>query len=411
MMTRPKLMFLAHRLPYPPDKGDKIRAWHVLEHLVARHDVLLGTFVDDPADMQHLGLLKQVCAEVFTARQRPSMLPWHATRAILSGRSITMTSYRDAGLAEWVRAASELHRPDRLFVYSGAMAQYAPMVSARRRVIDFCDVDSAKWDAYAKRKRWPARVLYAYEARTLLAAERKAAVQFDACLLSSQIEVELFRRVAPEAGARALVMGNGVDLARFAPDPALAKPRKDAPHIVFTGMMDYWPNVDAVVWFVNDIWPRVRAILPEARFFIVGAKPDATVRALADAPGVVVTGRVPDVRPYLAGASAVVAPLRVARGVQNKVLEAMAMARPVVATPAAMQGVRAEAGTEVLVAADAAGFADTLVSLLRHGAGEALGQAGRRRVEQDHSWASALTVLDAVLESGDPAALSASQRR
>jgi sugar transferase (PEP-CTERM/EpsH1 system associated) len=402
------LLFLSHRIPFPPDKGEKIRAWHMFVHLARTHRMHLGCFLDDPADLAHVAELRARCAdlcciEIDRARQKLFSL----ARA-RPGRPLTLGYFSDARLRGWVRqkVASGIGQA---FVYCSAMAPYLMGAAGMRRVLDMVDVDSEKWREYAAGAAWPARAVWAREARTLLAFERRAAAAFERTLFVSEAEAAAFLRLAPEAAERVGWLDNGVDLAFFFP-AAFASPfPAGGADIVFTGAMDYWPNVDAVSWFVEAVFPTLRAARPGLRFTIVGANPAPAVRRLAQAPGVTVTGRVPDVRPYLAHA-VVVAPLRIARGVQNKVLEAMAMARPVVATPQAFAGLRAAPGRHLLVggatdADGAAGFAALLAEVL-DGRHPGLGAAARAAVECRYAWDATLAGLDALYDAAAPAALA-----
>lgn len=245
-------------------------------------------------------------------------------------------------MAAWVCRTVQQGHIQHALAFSSAMGQYLPdgLAPALRRVMDFVDVDSDKWRQYAEQQSWPMSWIYAREARQLLAYDRNIAANWDASLFVSEAEAELFRAMVPAASGRVHALHNGVDLDYFTPRQDHANPYGEGEQVlVFTGAMDYWANVDAVTWFVDEVWPRLRDDLAQARFYIVGSRPSEAVRALAKRPGVVVTGTVDDVRPYLAHARLAVAPLRVARGVQNKVLEAMAMARPLVMTPAAADGI------------------------------------------------------------------------
>ncbi|WP_135467483.1 TIGR03087 family PEP-CTERM/XrtA system glycosyltransferase [Crenalkalicoccus roseus] len=407
---RRRLLFLCHRIPYPPEKGEKIRAWHILDHLARRWEVELGCLVDDRADLDHLPALRARCAAV-EWRAVPGRAG-AALRALLRlrpGLPLTLGWFHDPGLAAWAEAGLAAGRYDAVFAYSSAMAPYAMGRAARRpglrRLLDMVDVDSEKWRAYAAAARAPMRQVWAREARTLLAFERRAALAFDRTLLVSREEAARFAALAPDCAARLDWVDNGVDLARFDPSRPHPNPyRGGAPAIVFTGTMDYRPNVEAVCWFAAEVMPRLRArggAAPE--FHIVGARPAPAVRALARLPGVHVTGAVPDVRPYLAHAAVAVAPLRIARGIQNKVLEAMAMARPVVASPEAFEGVRAVAGRDLLVAEGAAQTAERVAEVLE-GAHPALGRAGRAAVMASHDWAATLRRLDPLLEGAAEAA-------
>lgn len=392
------LLLLVHRIPYPPNKGDKIRSYHLLRHLAARYRVHLGTFVDSPDDWQYVDKVREWCADSHFARLDPKLARLRSLGALLSGRALSFDYYRDAGMQAWVERTMREQKIDRVVVFSSPMAQYAMPFAHARRVIDFCDVDSDKWRQYAGQKPWPMSWLYRREARTLLDYERKVADACDSALFATEPEAQLFRELAPESDAKIGHFNNGVDTDYFSPAHAYSNPYADGERvIVFTGAMDYWPNVDAVEWFTSDILPGLRERLPDLRFYIVGARPTPAVQALGRLPGVLVTGTVPDVRPYLAFAAVSVAPLRVARGIQNKVLEAMAMALPVVVTPEALEGVKAEPGTDLLLAEGADAFAAAVLRVLGeddHG----LRASARVRVEQHYSWPSNLASIEARLE-------------
>ena len=398
------LLFLAHRLPYPPNKGDKIRSFHLLERLSARHRVHLGTFVDDPDDLVHVERVRERCASLHVARLTPWRARLRSLGGLLSGRPLTLGYYRDAGLHAWVAETKRAQSIDAVIVFSSSMAPYAEAQPVLPMLVDFIDMDSLKWAQYAEVRKWPLSWGYRREGRLLLEFERSIAARALRSFFVTERETSLFQEQAPECAARAEPMGNGVDTVHFAPDPGLVSPYAiDEVPLVFIGSMDYWPNIDAVTWFAADVLPRIRAQWPRARLHIVGHKPSAAVRALASAD-VVVSGTVPDIRPYLQHARVVVAPLRVARGIQNKVLEAMAMARPVVATRACAEAIDARLDEELLAADDDDSFAVAVDRLLRAPAhAKAVGAAARRRVMADYKWASHLAVLDRHLEMRQPA--------
>ena len=292
-------------------------------------------------------------------------------------------------------------RPDIVFICSSNMAPYVldHPHRGRRRIVDLVDVDSEKWRAYAAKGFGPMRWLYRREARKVFALERRVANASDWSTFVSDAEADLFRRLVPERAETIVGISNGVDCAYFDPAGGFAAPYNvGVPNFVFTGTMDYVPNVDAVTWFANDILPLIRRNLPTAQFHIVGANPTPAVRALARIKDVHVTGRVPDVRPYLANAGAAVAPMRIARGIQNKVLEAMAMARPVVVTSDALEGIAARPESELLLADTADGLA---AAACRAAAdvteGRRIGEAARRRVVADFSWEGRLQGFDRLL--------------
>jgi sugar transferase (PEP-CTERM/EpsH1 system associated) len=402
MAERPRLLFLAHRIPYPPEKGEKIRAWHQFEHLARRFTVDLACLVDDRADLAHLPFLRSVSGEVtapFVASRAEA-----AARALVGlrpGQPFSLSWFGHAGLRRHVEDGLRANRWDCAFVYSSAMAPYLMGEAARglrHRVLDLVDVDSEKWAAYAADARPPMRWVYAREARTLLAFERRAVMEFDRGIFVSAEEMRHFAALAPETAPRLDHMDNGVDLGRFDPAEPRPSPFGAAPAIVFTGTMNYRPNVDAVTWFADAVLPRLATRASPPEFWIVGANPAPAVQALAARPGVRVTGTVPDVRPYIAHAAVCVAPLRIARGIQNKVLEAMAMARPMVATPQAFEGVRARPGDDLLVA-DGAERMVAAIGAVLDGAHPGLGARGRAAVLAGHDWAGTLRRLDALLPS------------
>jgi len=392
------LLLLVHRIPFPPNKGDKIRSYHLLKHLSQHYRVHLGTFVDDADDWQHVPTVEALCASSRFARLNPLTARVRSLGALLGGRSLSLDYYHDRTMGAWVERTVREHKIDRILIYSSAMAQYAENYPQARRVVDFVDVDSDKWRQYAEKKSWPMSWLYRHEAGALLAYERKVARECDAALFVSAPEAALFRQLAPESAARIDYFNNGVDTDYFSPERDYPTPFGSGERaLVFTGAMDYWPNVDAVQWFASEVFPQLLAHTPALRFYIVGARPTPAVQALGQQAGVVVTGTVPDVRPYIAHAELAVAPLRIARGIQNKVLEAMAMARPVVVSSQALEGIEAEAGRELLLAEDAAAFVATIARLLQQ-PNKAVGPAARANVQRQYSWPSKLARIEEKLE-------------
>ena len=395
------LLLLIHRIPYPPNKGDKIRSYHLLKHLARDYRVHLATFVDDADDWQHVPAVEALCASSHFAPLNPLRARVRSLGALVKNRSLSLDYYQDAGMARWVDQAVATHKIKRVMVFSSPMAQYADKLGGARRVIDFCDVDSDKWRQYAEKKSPPMSWLYRHEARQLLRYERQVASQYDASLFVSAPEADLFRKLAPESTARIGHFSNGVDTEYFSPEHVFASPYAAGERaLVFTGAMDYWPNVDAVQWFASDVFPAVRAKYPGVRFYIVGSRPAPAVQALAQQDGIVVTGTVPDVRPYLAHAAVAVAPLRIARGIQNKVLEAMAMATPVVVSPQALEGIDAAPGSELVLADGADAFQSAVAALLdgQEEAVDAIGAAARARVQSSYSWSSNLACIGESLE-------------
>ena len=398
MAMRGDLLFLVHRIPYPPNKGDKIRSWHMLRYLTQNWRIHLGAFVDDPDDWKHQEILRHVCTDVCLRPLHTLSGKLRSLSGFLTGKPLTLPYYSDGTMQRWVDAKLA-EGVGAVVVYSSAMAQYAMSASGVRRVMDFVDIDSDKWRQYAPTKPWPLSWLYAREGHRLLDWERQVARAFDGSLFVSETEAAEFCRLAPESADRVGHLNNGVDTEYFFSGHGFENPFAPGERaLVFTGAMDYWPNEEAVAWFAREVFPRVRQSLPDVSFYIVGSRPGPGVRGLAGA-GVVVTGRVPDVRPYLAHAAVVVAPLRIARGIQNKVLEGMAMGKAVLATPQALEGIRAQAGREVMVEENAAAQANGVLRLLSEpGLAQGLGEAARRLVAADYAWGANLARLDALLD-------------
>ena len=396
------LLLLIHRIPYPPNKGDKIRSYNLLKHLARDYRVHLATFVDDADDWQYVPKVEAMCASSHFARLNPLKARVRSLGALVKNRSLSLDYSQDAGMARWVEQAMAAHKVKRVMVFSSPMAQYADGYRDARRVIDFCDVDSDKWRQYADKKSWPMSWLYRHEARQLLRYERQVASQYDASLFVSAPEADLFRQLAPESVARIGHFSNGVDTEYFSPDHDFASPFAAGTRaLVFTGAMDYWPNVDAVQWFCDEVFPTLRAADAALAFYIVGSRPSPQVQALAQLPGVSVTGTVPDVRPYIRHATAAVAPLRIARGIQNKVLEAMAMAAPTVVSPQALEGIDAVPGAELVLADGAPAWIAALTALLARSnqdMSREMGCAARARVEHHYSWPSNLACIEEQLE-------------
>jgi glycosyltransferase involved in cell wall biosynthesis len=430
------ILFLAHRIPFPPDRGDKIRTFHELKHLAGLGRVHLACLADDEADAANLAGLREAIGpalgEAHVEVRRTSRAV-AGVRALAEGRPVSLTLFDSPALRGFVERMLASGRIGTIFAFSGQMAQFVPETIDARFVMDFGDVDSAKFEAYGAEGGLMAPI-HRREGRVLAAFERSVAARADVSLFVSEAEADLFRRRSGLAGADIRSLQNGVDLDYYDPEgvferlkaPPLqgrgwggecgeeclptAVSRADNPHpnpspegegltpcvsplIVFTGQMDYAPNIDAVRWFAGEVMP----MLPEARFAIVGRKPPEAVLRLAG-PRTIVTGAVPDVRAWLAAADVVAAPLRIARGIQNKVLEAMAMARPVVASPAAFEGIEAQPGLHLLVAGEAEAQAEAIAGLLDDPErARAMGQAARSRMEQAYRWEARLAGLGEIV--------------
>ncbi len=391
------ILVLTHRIPYPPDKGEKLRAWQWVRALAKTHRVWLGCFVDDASDFAAVPVLRQVCEEVCAVRIHPRWQRIRSLSSLLAGRSLSEAYFFDERLRQWVERVVREQAIDTTLIYSSVMAQYVMPLEGLRRFMDFVDVDSHKWAQYADSRR-VLRALYRREARTLATFERQAAEVAEAVFFVTPAEAKLFNDVVC-ATPNIHAVGNGVDADFFSPAECPSPYAVDEWPLVFTGVMDYWPNVDAVMWFLREVLPRLVALHPRVRLHVVGMRPSREVRALAGAH-VVVTGRVPDVRPYLAHARVAVAPLRIARGVQNKVLEAMAMGCAVVASAACAGAIAAQPGVEFSAACDAGQFVAAVDELLSDATrAQQMGQAARERVRRDYTWEAQWRQMQRVIEA------------
>jgi sugar transferase (PEP-CTERM/EpsH1 system associated) len=387
-----KILFLSQRVPYPPNRGDKITTWRLVERMKRAHDVRVVAFAHGDGDEEAAQSLRSKGIPTTTVRyhdkwKKLASLPLLATRTPL-----TLGVYGSRALQAHVDR--EIEGCDMAYAYSSSMGAFLEKHAGLPRVMHFGELDSDKWRQYAERGRFPSSWVYAREQRTLLEFERRIARSFTDSVLCTPLEQSIFRE---QIGAQvpSIVLRNGVDLQQFAPRSSASEPGL----IVFTGVMNYFPNADGCIWFAEEILPLIRARVPDARFAVVGAHPTPAVERLARLPGVTVTGFVDDTRDWLGRASVAVAPLRIARGIQNKVLEAMAMGLPVVGTTCATQGVEGRDERDYLVRDDASSFADAVIGLLGDAArARDLGARARAFVEANYDWEVVFRPLDELLE-------------
>jgi polysaccharide biosynthesis protein PslH len=409
-----RILYLCHRVPYPPDKGDKIRAFHQIRHLARHNRVHLLTLADGP--VPPLEPLEEMCerVEVFPVGRRAAYL--RAALGALGRRPLTLSFFDSAALHQRVKELAAGERFDAIVAYSSAMAPYVEPFGGVPAVLDMVDVDSAKWEQYSRFAPPLLRPVYALEARRLRTYEASLAERFERIVLATGNELRLYGSFAP--GARSEAVPNGVDFDCFHP---LDLPKAEKPLLVFTGQMDYFANVDGVSFFAREVLPRIRERIPAAEMVIVGRAPVPAVRALAELPGVSVTGAVGDVRPFLARAWAFVAPLRIAQGVQNKVLEAMAMNVPVVCSERVLAGLAEggfEHGRDLLAvplaensAEGAEAFARCVADLLEDaGLRGRLAAGARRRLAHGYRWPANLERFEEIVAAAvRPAAARAAE--
>ena len=387
-----RIFFVCRRVPFPPDRNNKIATFNEIRHLSARHEVHVFCLGDGSQDLDNIPGLRKYATSVTVAPINALTIKLRALKALLSGEPLSVAAFNEAKLHAAIRRKFDELRPDLIIVYSCNVAQFAEHFPQVPRIMQFGDLDSLKWRQYAERSRIPLKWIYAIEEKRLLAYERRIARAFSYALVHTDLERRDFERLIP--GVPVTLVGNGVDLDYFRSGGDAKQPAS----IVFTGVMDYRPNVDAVVWFCNEILPVIQAEIAEASFTICGSRPTSTVLNLARQRGVAVTGWVPDTRPYLDRAEVFVAPLRMARGVQNKLLEALAMGLPCVASTAAWSGTTIAQGEGILGTDNPRKFAEHVVRLLRHGDWRAdMARRARTAAEANYRWEAQMARLDQVI--------------
>ena len=397
------ILFLAHRIPFPPNRGDKIRAHHLLRALAKLAPVHVGCFSESEEDRRAESELAEVAAS-YALIPRTKPLPLAGVEAVLLGKPVSLTAFHHSKLTDWVGQTIRDHDISAIVIFSGQMGQYVPDDFQGRVVIDLCDVDSAKFDAYGEGGSFPRNWVDTREGRVLREVEEKLVARANVTTLITDAEAQLLRSRLrnPNAGdIRAI--GNGIDCAFFDPGATDLHPEMggEGPHFVFTGQMDYQPNIAACLRMMDHILPSVRAEIPQAMFHVVGRAPVAELSARDGKDGVRVWGEVPDVRPFLRSATAVVAPLTIARGVQNKVLEAMAMECAVVLSLEAATGIDAQDGAHFAIGSSDAALAAHLVHFAQSPQrAEAVGKAARAHVFKTQSWEAMLAPL-AEIVNGD----------
>lgn len=395
---RPVLLYLAHRVPYPPDKGDRIRTYQFLRYLTQHCDVDLACLADEPVEPGALVHLRQICRRVAIIDHQSKLRWLRAATSLALGGAASVGAFRSRQLRTTLRQWGAETRYDAALASASSVAPYLrlPELSDTAAIVDLIDVDSQKWFDYAASRRGPKSWLYALEGRRLRRLERELAGWAKALVLVSDAEVAILRRFCKHGRVEAI--GNGVDLEYFEPTAQVA-----GPSCVFLGALDYWPNVEGLTWFCREVWPHVRRRQPEATLSLVGRRPAPAVCRLAKSAGVRLIGQVPDVRPHVSGAAVSVVPLRIARGIQNKVLESLAMGKATVVSPQALEGLSARPGEHLLSASDAEQWTGSLLQLFESATlRRRLGDAGRRHVEDCHAWNRCLEPLGALVHTEQP---------
>ncbi len=387
--SRPQLLYVTHRVPHPPNRGDRIRTYHFLRHLSQHSDIWLACLADEPVSEESRRELNRLCREVAIVPVEPRRRWLRGGVSLLSGRTISEGMFQSPRLTQQLTEWGGEVSFNATLASSSALASYLrlPALKSAAAFVDLIDVDSQKWLDYAAASHGPKAWLYQHEGRRLRAVETELATWTQGLTVVSQAEADIYRGFCPNGPIQAIA--NGVDVDYFQPQPMSSERG-----CVFVGALDYKPNIDGAVWFCRNVWPRLREQRPNEILRLVGREPSREVRELGQIPGVEVIGSVPDVRPYLAEAAVVVVPLQIARGVQNKVLEALAMGKAVVSSPAPIVGLQVEAGIHLVSATTPNEWVSRLVELLEdRSLRNDIGMAGQAYVTAYHRWAQCLESL------------------
>lgn len=388
------VLFLTHRLPYAPNRGDRIRAYYIVQELRSQVNLRIASLVHSDQEEAEAERMRADGLHVDTRRVPRLKNYLRAGVSLLGEQPLTHVLLHADGFQRLLAENAHDRPPDVVLAFCSGMARFAlqPPLDRFPLVIDLVDVDSAKWAELAGRSRWPMRWIYRREATHLSAFERQSVARAVSTLIVNEREAETLKTIAP--GAAIAVVPNGIDLRRFTP----STPPAAAARVVFCGVMNYAPNIEGVLWFAREVWPRIRAVRSDAVFSVVGADPSPAIRELAaNGSGIEVTGTVARVETHLWSAAVSVAPLRIARGLQNKVLEALAAGLPTVVTRQVAEGLPMDAMHGCVVADLPAAFADATLALL--GADAATRRNIAQRAKLDHlTWTHQLASLLGILE-------------
>lgn len=393
-----KILFLSHRVPYPPNKGDKIRSFNILKYLNERHVVHVACPVDNDDDVGDVRDLVKQGYSVKAELIRPLSRLLNVARFGVAGEPLSVGHFWSRRLLLKIKTQVAEQKYDALFVFSSTMAEYAKELDIPVRIIDFCDLDSAKFEQFAGFASPPKSWLYNVEGKRLARYEKKLASQFDHLLFIGPEEKKLY--AVNGSSAKVKIMSNGVEQENWDESSETVNP-STSPFLLFTGVMDYFPNADAVQWFVENVFHDLKSLFPAISFYIVGKNPIASVRKLHNPKkGVHVTGFVDDLKPYLAHASAFIAPVRIARGMQTKILEAMAHGIPVVSSRASIRGIDAEEEHNILPADEAYEYVKQISRLLSNEPLALRLQANALQfVKEKFNWEKNLGLLDELLDN------------
>jgi len=408
------ILFLTHRIPYPPDKGDKIRSYNEIKYLSKKHDIYLGTILDYKSEKENINELEKYCREIFSIYFNKKL---NLLKCMITPKPFSVINFYHKSLQDYVDKTLQEKKIDAVIVFCSSMAEYifkTPLFRKNRLggiklIMDYIDLDSDKWLQYSKYAKFPFNWIFKIENKRLFKYEIKINRSFQHSIFVSNREINIFKTLYREA-INTQVISNGVDYDYFSPkstlytDLEINKPDKlnepNKPVLLFTGVMDYFANEDGVKWFCHKIFPKIRSVFPSAEFYIVGNRPSNIVWNLSKIDGVTVTGYVADIRDYYWKATVCVIPLRIARGLQNKVLEAMATGNTVVATTNASAGIVCNKNVDIAIADDEQKFADEVIDLLKDAyRRKKMGEHAVKNIRKNYSWETNLKAFDDILQS------------
>ena len=385
-----RILFLTHRVPFPPDKGDRIRSYNIIKFLANSHTISLMSLAHEPVHADADETLRKYCGTVDIVKLFAWFSRVKSCCHLLTRQPLTLSAFYSRRFHTLVKEKIRDGKFDLIYIYSSSMAQYVLAADHIPKLMDFVDVDSEKWFDYAAKAALPMKLVYYVEGRRLRCFEKAVTAHCDQVVFASERELKIFERIVPQG--QALALPNGVKLS--------VKPCRSwkENQLVFVGAMDYFPNIDAMVYFTREILPLIQKQIPEVKLLIVGRSPSRQVRALNRLPHVVVTGTVEAVESYLRESAASVIPLRIARGIQNKILEAMANGVPVITTTAALEGIQASPGRDLLVGDNPQEFADLCVAVMRDKSlRQHLVHNALQLVRRDHNWNHNLGALNKIV--------------
>lgn len=390
------ILYLCHRFPFPPKRGGKIRPFNMIRHLSASgHQVTVCSLARSPQESQEASGIAPYCSDFAIGQVQEHIQVARMVVRLPLATPSSMGYFYSPALAQRVQALLKSRKWDLLFVHCSSVAPYVAHVQDVPKILDFGDMDSHKWFEYAHFKPFPLSLGYRLEGYKMLLAEKRLARKFDLCTATTRSEWETLNSY--QTGSDTDWFPNGVDASYFSPTEAPYDPDT----ISFIGRMDYYPNQECMARFCAQTWPLLKSMRPALKLLIVGADPSPAMRQLGELPGVSVTGSVPDVRPYIRGSALMVAPLQIARGTQNKILEAMAMGVPVVTSPIAAGGVDADAMAHFLVADSPQAYAQAILRIITNPSERArLSEAGRQRMLSHHAWPHSMRRLDTLIDRG-----------